>query len=87
MHELSLMADLMRKLDTISRAQHPAQIVDVTIKFGALVLVSAQHLREHFVQTCRATLLEGARLVIDISTDLSDPHAQDILLGRMEAEG
>jgi hydrogenase nickel incorporation protein HypA/HybF len=55
MHELSLMADLMRKLDTISRAQHPAQIVDVTIKFGALAHVSAQHLREHFVQTCRAT--------------------------------
>jgi hydrogenase nickel incorporation protein HypA/HybF len=73
MHKLSLMVDLMRKLDTIARAQHPAKIVDVTFKLGALAHVSAQHLREHFVQACRATPLESARLVIEISTDLSEP--------------
>jgi hypothetical protein len=50
MHELSLMADLMRKLDAIAREQYPAKIIDVTIKLGALAHVSAQHLREHFVQ-------------------------------------
>ena len=57
MHELSLMADLLRKLDAIAREQHPG------------------------------TALEGAQLQIDLSTDLSDPHAQDILLARVEVEG
>jgi hydrogenase nickel incorporation protein HypA/HybF len=80
MHELSLIADLMGKLDAIAHEQHPAKIIDVTIKLGALAHVSAPYLREHFVQACRGTALEGARLVIEIGTDLSDPHAQDIWL-------
>ena len=87
MHELSLMADLMRKLDAIAREQYPAQIIDVTIKLGALAHVSAQHLREHFAQACRGTALDGARVLIEIGTDVSDPHAQDILLDRVEVEG
>ena len=87
MHELSLMADLMRKLDAIAREQYPAQIIDVTIKLGALAHVSAQHLRAHFVLACRGTALEGVRFLIEIGTDVSDPHAQDILLDRVEVEG
>jgi hydrogenase nickel incorporation protein HypA/HybF len=87
MHELSLMVDLQRKLDAIAREQHPAKIIDVTIKLGALAHVSAQHLREHFVRACQGTPLEGARLQIDLGTDMSDPHAQDILLDRVEVEG
>jgi hydrogenase nickel incorporation protein HypA/HybF len=81
------MVDLQRKLDAIAREQHPAKIIDVTIKLGALAHVSAQHLREHFVRACQGTPLEGARLQIDLGTDMADLHAQDILLDRVEVEG
>ena len=87
MHELSLMADLMRKLDTIAREHDPASIIAVTIRLGALAHISAQHLREHFVRACQGTSLEGSRLLIEIGTDMSDPQAQDILLDRVEVEG
>ena len=65
MHELSLMADLMRKLDAIAREHYPAKVIDVTIRLGALAHISAQHLREHFVRACQGTALEGARLQIE----------------------
>jgi hydrogenase nickel incorporation protein HypA/HybF len=87
MHELSLMADLLRKLEAIAREQHPANIVAVTIKVGALAHISAQHLREHYVRACQGTALAGARLLIEIGTDLSDPQAQDLVLDRVEVEG
>jgi hydrogenase nickel incorporation protein HypA/HybF len=63
------------------------RIIDVTMTLGALSHVSAQHLREHFVQACQGTALEGIRLVIETGTDLSDPRAQDIRLDRIEVEG
>jgi hydrogenase nickel incorporation protein HypA/HybF len=87
MHELSLMADLMCKLDVIAREHYPAKVIDVTIRLGALAHISAQHLREHFVRACQGTALEDAQLLIEIGTDMSDPHAQDILLDRVEVEG
>jgi hydrogenase nickel incorporation protein HypA/HybF len=87
MHELSLMADLMCKLDAIAREHYPAKVIDVTIRLGALAHISAQHLREHFVRACQGTALEDAQLLIEIGTDMSDPHAQDILLDRVEVEG
>jgi Zn finger protein HypA/HybF involved in hydrogenase expression len=87
MHKLSLIADLIRKLDSIAHEQHPAKIIDVTIKLGAHTHVSVPHLREHFVQACRGTSLESTRLVIEIGTDPSDLHAQDILLDRVQVEG
>jgi hydrogenase nickel incorporation protein HypA/HybF len=86
MHELSLIVDLLRKLDAIARAQHPAKVVAATIRLGALTHVSAPHLREHFVQACQGTALEGAHLVIEISADISDLHAQDMMLERVEVE-
>jgi Zn finger protein HypA/HybF involved in hydrogenase expression len=87
MHKLSLTADLIRKRDSIAHEQHPAKIIDVTIKLGALTHVSVPHLREHFVQACRGTPLESTRLAMEIGTDLSDLHAQDILFHRVHGEG
>jgi hydrogenase nickel incorporation protein HypA/HybF len=87
MHELSLITDLIRKLAAIAYEQDPAKIIGVTIKLGALAHVSVPHLRAHLVQACRGTALESARLVIDIGTDLTDLHAQDIWLDRVEVKG
>ena len=56
------------------------------MKLGALAHISGKHFREHFEQATLGTLAEGARLDIDVSTDQSDPHAQDILLQSVDVE-
>ena len=56
------------------------------MKLGALAHISGKHFREHFEQAALGTLAEGARLDIDVATDQSDPHAQDILLQSVDVE-
>ncbi len=86
MHEFSLIANLMNKLDAIAREQNGQRIVSVKVKLGALSHISAEHFREHFEQAAPGTAAEGALLVIDVSQDTGDPHAQDILLESVEVE-
>ena len=84
MHELSLIADLMRKIEAVAREHQATRITGVRVKLGALSHISADHFREHFAQAARGTVAEGARLEIEVLTDMSDPHAQDILLDSVE---
>jgi hydrogenase nickel incorporation protein HypA/HybF len=86
MHEQSLMADLMRKINAIGKEQNTQKIVCVRIKLGALSHISADHFREHFVQATLGSCAEQAQLDIEVLTDLNDPHAQEILLDSVEVE-
>jgi len=84
MHEASLMKDLMRKIETVAREQNARQVVGVSVKLGALSHMSATHFREHFAVASQGTLAAGAELKIEVLTDTTDPHAQEILLESVE---
>jgi len=86
MHEQSLMADLMRKINAIGQEQQAQKIVRVKVKLGALSHISADHFREHFVQAAQGSCAEQAQLDIEVLTDLNDPNAQEILLDSIEVE-
>jgi hydrogenase nickel incorporation protein HypA/HybF len=86
MHELSLMADLMRKINAIGEEQQAKNITRVKVKLGALSHISADHFREHFVQAAEGSCAEKAQLDVEVLTDLNDPHAQDIMLDSVEVE-
>jgi hydrogenase nickel incorporation protein HypA/HybF len=86
MHEWSLMADVIGKIENIAREQNARQVVRVTVRLGALAHISADHFREHFLHAVRGTPAEGARLDVQTSTDWNDPHAQDIMLESVEVE-
>jgi hydrogenase nickel incorporation protein HypA/HybF len=86
MHELSLIADLLRKIETIAREQQADKVIAVKVSIGALAHISPEHLLEHFVEAARGTMAEGARLETEILTDIADPHAQEILLVSIEIE-
>lgn len=85
MHERSLLADLMRKLEDVARQHGASRITRVQVRLGALSHISPEHFREHFAEAARGTVAEGAVLDIQVSTDLSDPHAQDILIESVES--
>ena len=84
MHEFSLMADLLKKIDKVALGQNAERVVAVRVKLGALSHISASHFREHFVQGTKGTRAEGARLDVEVSEDSKDPNAQEILLQSIE---
>lgn len=84
MHEFSLMADLFRKIDEISRANDNGKVVIVRVKLGALSHITPDHFAGHFEEFSRGTPAEGAKLEVTQLEDTKDPNAQDILLHSVE---
>lgn len=86
MHEASLMAGLMRRIDEVSRQENARRVVAVSVWLGALSHMSPAHLSEHFEEAARGTLAEGARLHTTVSDDFRHPNAQDLLIESVEVE-
>jgi hydrogenase nickel incorporation protein HypA/HybF len=86
MHELSLFADLMRKIEAVAREQGARRVVGVHVTLGALSHLSPAHFLEHFEQLSPGTVAEGARLEVAVNPDTSDPRAQEIVLDSVEVE-
>ncbi len=84
MHESSLMAGLVNRIEEIARREGTRKILAVSVKLGALASMSPNHFREQFVVASRGTIAEGAELRIEELRDLNDPHAQEILLDSVE---
>ena len=80
MHEFSLMADLIQKIEQLVQQNNAQGVSRVTVKLGALAHISEQHFREHFVLGTRGTVIENAQLAVTQDTDESAADAQDILL-------
>jgi hydrogenase nickel incorporation protein HypA/HybF len=86
MHESSLVAGLIGRLEALSREQGSARIVSVKVRLGALSHISAEHFRGHFDQAARGTVAEGASLDVEALTDIRDASAQDVVLESVEVE-
>ena len=86
MHEKAQLDDLMRKLETVAREQSARRVLAIKVRLGALSHFTPEHFREHFVDASRGGLAQDARVDVMISTDLSDPGAQGIVLESVEVE-
>ena len=84
MHEFSLMADLFRKIDGISRDNDNGRVVIVRVKLGALSHITPDHFAEHFDEFSKGTPAEGAKLEVTQLDDTKDPNAQDIMLDSVD---
>ena len=86
MHEFSLLADLLRKIETVREDNKAERVTRVGVWIGALAHISAAHFREHFDHAVRETALAGAQLDTELSSDERDPNAQQIILRSVEVE-
>ena len=86
MHEMSLIHDLIQKIERIAREQNATKVVGVKVRLGALAHISADHFREHFEEESKGTIADRARLEVVTLTDENDPQAQDIILDSVEVE-
>ena len=86
MHERALMADLMREIEGVARADGATRVTRVSVRLGALSHFTEEHFREHFVDASRGTLAEGAAVDAVLANDLDDPRATSVVLESVEVE-
>lgn len=84
MHEMSLIRDLLKKVEAVAAAQSAAQVSEVRVKIGALAHCSADHFSEHFAHAASGTCAGQAKLVVTLDSDAQGAYAQDILLESVE---
>lgn len=84
MHEFSLMADLLRKIEQVAADNGASRVVKVRVWLGALSHITPEHFREHFEDGVRGTVADGAELEVETSGDESHPEAQQILLKSLD---
>jgi hydrogenase nickel incorporation protein HypA/HybF len=85
-HERALMADLMREIEEVARADGATRVTGVSVRLGALSHFTQEHFREHFVDAARGTLAEGAVVDAAVESDLEDPGAAGVVLESLEVE-
>ena len=86
MHEMSLISDLLKKIEELAKKQDSKKVIGVDVKLGALSHISGDHFKEHFNSETVGTLAEGAKLNVHLSDDINDPYAQEIILESIEIE-
>ncbi len=86
MHESSVLRGLMGQIERVARGEGADHVQEVHLRLGALAHISADHLREHFEHAAAGSVAEGARLVIEVSGDVADDRAQDIILESLVVE-
>lgn len=86
MHERALMADLMREIEAVARADGAGRVTRVAVRLGALSHFTPEHFREHFVDASRGTIAEGAAVDAVLEDELNDPRAGGVVLESIEVE-
>ncbi len=86
MHEAHLTADLVHKLEELAAAEGGGRVTRIRVKLGALSHFTPEHFREHFEAAAAGTLAEGAEVHADLSTDLTAPGAQGVVLETAELD-
>lgn len=84
MHELSLIHDLLGKIESVVKENGGNRAVAVEVWLGAFSHLSRDRFADYFEQFSRGTVAEGAWLDIEVSEDTNDPNAQQVLLRNVE---
>ena len=86
MHEQALMNDLMRRIEAEAAAGGAHRVTRIRVALGALSHFSPEHFREHFEDSSRGTVAEGAAVEAEVRTDPTEPDAQGVVLESIDIE-
>jgi Zn finger protein HypA/HybF involved in hydrogenase expression len=64
MHERGVFQNLMRKIDSVARAEGASRVTQITVRLGPALRLTPEHFQEHFDWESRGTLAEGAEVLI-----------------------
>jgi hydrogenase nickel incorporation protein HypA/HybF len=82
-HESSLIADLLEKIEAVAHEHSADKVTAIEISIGALSGIGPDHLREHFNAAAAGTVAEGAELRLNMD---EDPLSTGLLLQSVELE-
>jgi hydrogenase nickel incorporation protein HypA/HybF len=86
MHEQALMRDLIERVVELAESEGATGVTKVSVRLGALSHFTPEHFREHFLDSSRGTIAEGAHVEAVLETSTIDPNAQGVLLESVELE-
>ena len=86
MHERKLMDDLMGKIESEARDAGATRVTAVRVRLGALSHFTEAHFREHFEDSSRETIAEGAEVETELRTDPTESEAQGVVLESIDVE-
>lgn len=86
MHERALMADVLRKVESVAAREGAGRVVRLEVRLGPLSHFTPEHFREHFVDVSRGTIAEGAVIDALVDDNVEGEHAQDVILESVEVE-
>jgi hydrogenase nickel incorporation protein HypA/HybF len=84
MHEAHLMRDLMQRIVAVAQENDARRVAGVRVWLGALSHFTPAHFEEHFRDSSRDTLAEGAHVACELSDDARHPDAQGVRLLSIE---
>ncbi len=80
MHDRSIMASLMRRIEELANANGARRVTAVRVELGALAHMDEPHFLEHWAEASKATLAEGAGVEVRTSTELFGVFLVDVEL-------
>jgi len=86
MHEQALMRDLIRRVVAVAESEGATGVTKVSVRLGVLSHFTPDHFKEHFRDSARGTIAEGAVVEAVLETSATAPHAQGVVLESVEVE-
>jgi hydrogenase nickel incorporation protein HypA/HybF len=86
MHEQALMRDLIRRVVGVAESEGATGVTKVSVRLGALSHFTPEHFRQHFRDSARGTIAEGAVVEAVLDPSPTDPNAQGVVLESVEVE-
>ena len=86
MHEQALMRDLMTRIVVLAESEGATGVTKVSVRLGALSHFTPAHFREHFRDSSRGTIAEGALVEAVLDENTTNPNAQGVVLESLELE-
>ena len=81
----------MRKIEEVALLDGATRVTRVSVRLGALSHFTPEHFREHFVDSSRGTIAEGAQVDAVVDGDIADARARDVVhrerRGRVPRDG
>ena len=86
MHETHLTNDLVRRLEELAADEGATRVTRISVRLGALSHFDPGHFREHFADSARSTVADGAEVEAEVDPDPTAPGAQGVLLESVELD-
>lgn len=86
MHEEAMLRDVVRKAEEVARREGAARVTRVRLWVGARSHLGGPELRARWVHAVTGTVLSGAEVEIETSSDRSDPNAEGVVLRSLDVD-